>query len=106
MANKKKILLAVVAVAVVAVIVAAVLLAGGNGANAPVSTPATGMFDAAPISHEEPGLKLGKADAEGFTLLAENKSLRISMDLSNLALKVEDLAGGNVYYSYADNDRI
>lgn len=104
MANKKKKLLAIVAAALVVVIVAAVALTGGSAKNAPVSAPATGRFDAAEIAHEEGGIKLGKADAEGFALLAENKSLRISMDLSNLALKVEDLAGGNVYYSYADND--
>ena len=70
MANKKKKLLAIVAVAVVAVIIVAAALMGRSGTNAPVSSPATGRFDAVAVSHDEAGIKLGKADAEGFTLLA------------------------------------
>lgn len=104
MANKKKKLLALVAAAVAVVIVAVLLLSGNAGPNAPVSAPATGMFDALPISHEEGGVKLGKADKEGFTLVAENDALKIWLNLENLALRAEDKASGNVYYSYADSD--
>lgn len=104
MANKKKTLLAIVAVAVVAVIVVTVLLSSGSGSNAPASDPATGRFDASPIAHDEAGIALGKADAEGFTLVAKNSALCVSMNLENLALRVEDIASGNVYYSYANND--
>ena len=104
MANKKKKLLILVAAVAVVAIALGVLLRGISGPNAPVSAPATGMFDPVPVSHEAGGVTLGKADREGFTLIAENEALRISMNLENLALRVEDLAGGNLYYSYADND--
>lgn len=104
MDNKKKKLLALVAVALVAVILVGVLVFGRAKPNAPVSAPATGRFDAVEISHDEPGIKLGKADSEGFTLVAENSALRMALNLENLALRVEDLASGNVFYSYADND--
>lgn len=104
MANKKKKLLAIVAAALVVVIVAALALAGGSANNAPVSAPATGRFDAVEIAHEEGGVKLGKADAEGFTLVAENSQLKVSVNLENLALRVEDIAGGNVFYSYTQEN--
>ena len=104
MANKQKKLLAIVAAALVVVIVAAVALAGGSAKNAPVSTPATGRFDAVEIAHEEGGVKLGKADAEGFTLVAENSQLKVSVNLENLALRVEDVAAGNVFYSYTEEN--
>ena len=103
MANKKKKLLAIVAAALVVVIVAALALAGGSTKNAPVSEPATGRFDAVEIAHEEGGIQPVK-DAEGFKLVAENSQLKVSVELRTLALKVEDVASGNVYYSYTDND--
>ena len=104
MAKMNKKLLAILAVAVAAVLVAMVLTIGLPKANAPVSEPATGRFDPVQIQHGDAGIRLGKADEEGFTLLAENKALRLSMNLENLALRVEDLVGQNTYYSYADND--
>ena len=104
MDNKKKKLLALVAAALVVVIVVVTLLIGGSTKNYPVSDPATGRFDAVAISHEEGGVKLGKADKDGFTLVAENDALRVSMNLENLALRVEDKEAKNVYYSYAGND--
>lgn len=104
MDNKKKKLLAIAAVALVVVIVVGAVLIGRPAANAPVSAPATGRFDAVEIAHDEPGIQLGKADDEGFTLVAENSFLRMYLNLENLALRMEDRASGNVYYSYADND--
>ena len=103
MANKKKIMFAALAV-VLALVLVIVALPGGGGSNAPVSDPATGRFDAAEIRHEGTGVKLGAADEEGFTLVAENSSLRLFLNLDTLALRVEDVAGGNVYRSYADSD--
>ena len=104
MANKTKKWLGILAVAVAAVLVVTVLVSGMSAGNAPVSAPATGRFDALEIRHDNPGIKLGSPDAEGFTLVAENDALRIALDLKTLALRVEDIAGGNVFYSYADND--
>lgn len=104
MANNKKKLLACVAVALAVVLVLAVLLMGKPTVNAPVSAPAVGRFGPLEISHDGPGVALGKADDEGFTLVAENDALRLSMNLENLAIRVEDLVGHNTYYSYADNN--
>lgn len=104
MANNKKKLLACVAAALAVVILAVALLTGRSTVNAPVSAPATGRFDPLEIRHDAPGLTLGKADDEGFTLVAENEALRLSMNLENLALRVEDLVGHNTYYSYANNN--
>lgn len=104
MAKKTKILLAALAVVLAVVLVIAVLPGAGSGGNAPVSAPATGRFDAVEIRHEGTGVKLGAADEEGFTLVAENSALRLLLNLQTLALKVEDVASGNVFRSYAEND--
>ena len=104
MDNKKKKLLIIVAAALVLVIVAVILLSSNSGPNAPAPAPATGRFDAVAIAHEEGGVKLGEADQEGFTLVAENDALRVSLKLENLALRVEEIASGNIYYSYTNND--
>ena len=104
MDNKKKKLLAIVAAALVVVILVGVLAFGLPTPNAPVSAPATGRFDAVEIAHDGPGVQLGAADEEGFTVVAENSFLRMSLNLENLAMRIEDIPGGNVFYSYAEND--
>lgn len=104
MAKKTKKWLGILAVAVAAVLVVTVLIGGIPTANAPVSAPATGRFDAVEISHGDPGITLGQADEEGFTLVAENEALRLFMNLETLGLRVEDVQSGNVYYSYTHND--
>lgn len=104
MANNKKKILGIVAGAVAVVLLATVLFMGMPQANAPMSTPATGRFQAMEVNHGNPGIQLGKADEEGFTLIAENEALRLSMNLENLALRVEDLEGHFTYYSYAESN--
>ena len=104
MANKKKILLAALAAVLALVILVSVLLSSGSAPKAAASAPATGRFDPVAVSHGEPGVQLGNADSEGFTLVAENEFLRVAMNLKNLALRVEDIASGNIYYSYAESD--
>lgn len=104
MANKTKKWLGILAVAVAAVLVVMLLVNGMPRSNAPVSAPAAGRFDAAAINHDNPGIKLGKADEEGFTLVAENDALALFMNLDTLALRVEDKASGNVYRSYTDEN--